>query len=373
MPCQLGRFADPKATDALVRTYGATARTAKSKATTSKGPSKGLSSGTTAPPVTISAIQTSEMAASTKAARRAYTITTGWFAGCAADRVQLLSTYRVAGVGNDATMLVLRSWAAPTTTMIAGVARTGRVTTTTFTSSTSVEAKPPSQTQLVNRASLLAAAINTLCGAPATGTCASPPTVAEIAPIPVGPVPGMISTVDLPPVMGVTESWVGTEPRQAQPHISPTDCDNADFTRAPVTNAFTRTFLFPQADVPATFGLSETVGTLPRRRAVAFIEDVRRRLAGCEEKNPGTEVTRVANVSSDTEDLTVWNLSVEISDTQTVTYLMGVARSGTAIAQIDFTPSEQVHMGPGDFAALVARARDRLARMPKPPVPETTN
>ena len=67
-------------------------------------------------------------------------------------------------------------------------------------------------------------------------------------------------------------------------------------------------------------------------------------------------------------ELTVWRLTVEISDEQTVTFLMGVVRNGTAVAQLTFVPSGGVVMGGKPFIALAMRAQDRLVRLGKPQV-----
>jgi hypothetical protein len=346
LPCQSARTADPGAVGGLVRTF----TTAPARRATPA-----------AKAVSVSALQATELAGTRAAARRAYTTTTGWFAGCPDDRVQLLATRRVDGVGDAATLLVLRSWAAPVTTIVVGVARSGLVTTTTLTRSTA-----PGDPDLAPHGALLAAAVNSLCGAPGTATCAGPPDLVRIDPLPTGPVPGMISVIDLPPVTHVTDPWVGTEPRKAVVNAAATQCDEADFARPPITNALTRTFLFPEASLPDTFGLTQTVGTLPAPAARAFVAGIRTRMAGCEDKNPGTEVVKVADVRGPTEELTVWNVQVEVSDQMSVTYLMGIARSGTAVAQVGFTPTDQVRMGPGDFLALVERARERLPQLPGP-------
>lgn len=347
LPCQSSRYADPDAIGSLVRTYQ-----------TTPGP------GRTTPAErrrSVSAFQSTELSATPRAARRAYSTTTGWYAGCPEERVQLLDTYAVDGVGDDATLLVLRSWRAPVTTVVVGVARSGQVTTTTMTRVTGSD-----RPDLARHASLLAAAVNSLCGAPGAGTCAGPPEPVAIAPLPTGPAPGMIGTIDLPPVTGVADAWVATHPRKATVNAAATQCDEGDFTRAPITHALTRTFVLPEARLPTTFGLTETVGTLPAPEARAFVAGIRTRVAGCEDRHLGTEVVRVADETTASHALTVWRLAVEVSDTQTVTYLMGIVRSGTAVAQVGFTPTDRVQMPPGAFVALVERARDRLAHMPAP-------
>ncbi|HQR28537.1 MAG TPA: hypothetical protein PLP61_15950, partial [Nocardioides sp.] len=345
LPCQDTALPGP-ATQGLVRTY-----------LTSPGPRT--------PPAqrqeSVAATQSSLLASTPRAARRTFTVAAESFAGCVQDRVQLLSTERLDGVGDEAVQLVLRSWAPPVTTMVVGVARTGRVTTTTMSSRTGSQAP-----DLASHAALLAAAVNTLCGAPGTGSCAAPPTRTRVAPLPTGAVPGMLSTIDLPPVTSVDDAWVGTDPRRATVNAAATQCDRAEFTERPITHALTRTFLFPRASLPATFGLTETVGTMPQPAAQAFVAGLRERLAGCEDKSPGTQVVRLADTRHGEEELTVWRVDVELSDTATATYLMGIARSGTAVAQVGFTPTGEVRMTPEAFVALVDRARERLPQLPAP-------
>lgn len=343
LPCQQARFADPTSTGALVRTFAG-------------APAKGAR---------MAAYQLSELSRTPAVARRTFKTTVGWFAGCADDRVQLLQTQRVDGVGEEGALVVLRGWARPASTLVVGVARTGQVTTTTLTRAAGAT-EGLSAAAMAPYGTLLAAAVNDLCGAPGAGRCAGPPRLRATAPLPVGAVPGMISGVDLPPVSGVDSPWVGTDPQKALTNPAATQCDLTVFNRRPVAGAWTRTFLFPQEKLPDTFGLTETVGTLPGRAGAGFVDGVRNRMAACEDRNLGTEVRRIVDRSDRTSDLAVWSLTVEITDKQTVTYQMGVVRSGTAVAQVGFTPTGGVTMAPGDFLALVERAQERLPAMPRP-------
>ena len=108
-----------------------------------------------------SMVQTVEMSTTNSGAKAAYDVMRGWFGGCTDARVQLISTYDVDRVGDDATLLVLRSWKKPETTMVAGVARTGRATTVTFT-----RAQDTDRPDLAGEAGLLADAVNGLCALP---------------------------------------------------------------------------------------------------------------------------------------------------------------------------------------------------------------
>lgn len=338
LPCQEDRYADPHGAAALVRTFD--------------------SGGPRDPATAAQATQTS---ATARAANRGYDTALGWFAGCADDRAQLMETHAVSGVGDEAVVLVLRTWGDPQSSIVAGVARSGKLITTAVTRTPLGRAPAPGA---VGR--LLAVAVGHLCELPEAGTCVTRPDLRDIPPVPVASVPAMLAEVDLPPVTGVVKPWVGTEPRQAKVNAASTNCDRADFSSGSVTNNVTRTFLIPGAKLPAQFGITETIGSLPEKKARAFVARVRDRLAGCSKKQMGTDVVRVSHLESKQRDLSVWRVTIEISDKDSVTFLMGIVRDGTSIAQVGFVPGPKVDMARGAFIALVQRALDRLDAMPRP-------
>lgn len=340
MPCQADRYADPKSTAALVRRF--TPLTDDADAST--------------------AVQTAQVSASQRAANRGFDTAVGWFARCDTDRAQLVDTQVVGGVGDEAMLLDLRTWAGDGTTIVAGIARTGQLVTTTLTRFPAGHQPSPQRS-----AGLLAEAVSGLCNLQDAGACVSGPRVRETSPVPAAPVPAMLAEVDLPPVTGVDKPWVGTEPRQARSNAASTGCDQTDFSAAPVADGVTRTFLIPDADLPDQFGLTETLGSLPTaKQAAAFVDRVRADLAGCPDKQMGTDVVRVAHVEGDDRDVTVWHVTTEISDDQSVDYLMGVARQGTSVAQVGFVPAPHVAFAPGAFVGIVERALARLDAMPEP-------
>lgn len=339
LPCQQDPYADPRGTAALVRSFG------------SRAPAAGRAT----------AYQSAEVSASEKAAGRAYDRARGWFAGCTDPRVQLLATYRVEGVGDDATTVVLRSWAKQGSTLVASIARTGRVTTTTLVETPGAGGPPVPRTTR-----LFSAAVGSLCHLRDGGACSTRARLTPAPPLPVGQVPGMLGEIDLPPVTGVMRPWVGTEPRKAMTNVAATGCDKAEFTGSGISNNLTRSFVIPGTDLPAEFGLTETVGSLPAPRARAFVEQVRSRMKACPDKDLGSDVERLADESTRDTDLSVWRVTTEISDDHSVRFLMGIVRSGTSVAQVGFVPTDKVTMRAGAFPDLVRRALDRLPALPPP-------
>ncbi len=89
-------------------------------------------------------------------------------------------------------------------------------------------------------------------------------------------------------------------------------------------------------------------------------------MAACPDKDLGSEVERVAHRDGADRDLSVWHVTTELSDEQSVSFLMGIVREGTAIGQVGFVPDGDVTMAPGAFIDLVERAGERLPALPRP-------
>lgn len=343
--CQGGRYADTKGIGALVRTF------------------TGTPSGKNAP-TTVG--QSAEASADMTTAERTYKTTVSWYAACASPRVQLLSTQRVTGVGDEATLMVLRSWTEPVTTQVVGVARTGGLTTTVV-DTRPAPPDPAAEVDLEPSAGLLATAVTGLCTLPDAGTCGATPQLKDAAPAPVGRNPALLVEADLPPVAGIDQPWVGTKPRNVKENVAATRCDNTTFTEEGVTDAKTRSFVIPSApELPLEFGLAETIGALPRKQAQAFVDGIRAKLTACPDNDLTAEVERLAQEESGPRDLSVWRLTVEVSEDRSVRYLMAVVREGNAVAQLTFVPSGDVSIGPAPFITLARRAQERLGQLAMP-------
>ncbi len=345
IPCQQERYADAGGTAAMVRQF---------ESERTKGPIR-------------SAIQASELSDTVPAARRAFATSLGWYAGCTVERTQLVSTRRVTSLGDQAMLVVLRAYADPLTTVTVGVARTGRFTTTTATL-VGNDDRP----NIKGNTDLLGSAVSALCALPEGGECVDKAQARLVAPLPIGKAPAMLTELDLPPVSRVRRPWVGTEPRRATTNLAATRCDQASFNgkfkKAAFAANMTRTFLIPQAKLPAEFGLTETVATLPSKRAKAFVEQVRQKLGSCEAEDDqlGTEVERIAGFDEGHLSLTAWRVTVQVSDKRSVDYTMAIMRRGIAVAQVSFVAAPKVAMTNAAFVDLAYRALDRLVEMPKP-------
>ncbi|MGD9960286.1 hypothetical protein [Nocardioides sp.] len=343
--CQGSRFADPKGTQTLVRTFTST---------------------TPAGANTVTALQASELSRNPKRARMAYDTTVGWYAGCLAPSTQLLETYDLEGVGDEASMFLLRTWGGKPGTLTVAVARTGQVTTTTVRRTVWKGAKRDLP-DLEPMASLTAAAVNRVCGTPGSGSCAAPPRPAEVAPFAITPGPGMLAAVDLPQAGSVIATWTATRPRKALQNLAAIACDTSDFSRAPVSNGMTRSFLIVNGDVPERFGITQTVGTLPTPKAAGrFVDAVRKRLGRCEDTDLASTVTPLFDSTDKAGEIAAWRVETEVNDSDTIDFLMAIVRRGRSVAQIGFVTAPGATFDKDTFMALAQRASQRLAYMPPP-------
>lgn len=338
-PCQQDRYADPDGVSTLVRTF--TAETGK------RGP-------------TTRAVQYAELSRTTRTSRAAWERMLRWYGGCVTPMTQLRGTYAVSGIGDEARLFHLRSWRGDRETFVVGVARTGQIVTTTLTRTTAGGGP-----DLKAAVGLLGSAIDGLCRTTPNAKCAADTGLRPTDPVPVGEVPGLLVEADLPPLGRVSKPWVGTEPQQARSNTAATGCDRADFSRKYIRNAVTRTFLVPQAKLPAAFGLTETVGRMSEEQARDFVADVRDRMASCSDRDAGSEVASLASDSSKDVDLSLWRVTSEVTDDETVTYLMGIVRSGGTVGQVGFVPGGGAFIEADDFDALVRRALARLDDLPR--------
>ena len=333
--CQQSRFADPDGYAAIVRSFQAAGSPRRT------------------------AVQTVEVSKTEKQAQEGFRTTVGWYAGCRVGRLQVLNAYRVDNIGDEADVLMVRIWKKPVTTMSVAVARTGRVTTSTV--GTSVGANPPPAQQITQS---LADAVAMLCGRSGSQDGAKRPTYRVVPPPPSGEERGILAVADLPPVGRIAQPWVGTAPAPARVNPSATTCDRADFTKSGARTTRTRTYLIPEASLPARFGLSETYGVFPSTKAAAkFLTDVRAKVARCEDRDLATKVTNAKRQRTSTRDLSTWDLSTEVAKDRSVRFRLGFVRVGRTVAQLTFAPSPADDVTATSFHALLVRAGDRLREL----------
>jgi hypothetical protein len=330
--CQQERFADPDGLATIVRELG-----------TTKGPSRTV-------------VQAVEISRSRSQAETTFDTVESWLASCTGGELHLQQTYDVQGIADQARVMRLRAWGKPQATHTVAFAQVGAVVTTVVLRA--ADGQAPGARKM---AQTLAAATEMLCERAGDGDCGGRPELEKTAPPPTEEAPRMLSTVDLPPLLGVRKPWVGTEAAPAPRNPASTSCDRAEFRRAGAERARTRTFLVPEAGLPNRFGLTQTYGTFPsKKEAAAFMRTVRQRFAGCEDRDLATDVLAPASVRGPGLNGSTWRLRTELSESREVLYDVGFVRNGSSVTQLTFVPAEQADLRAGAFRALVLRAGQRL-------------
>lgn len=333
--CQRDPFADPDGLGTLVRTF-----------TFSGRPAAG-------------ALQAAELSESPEASKAAYDRLAGWYLACTQPRVQLISTHELDGVGEEAMVLAMRAWEKPATTHLVAISRTGSL----LTSTTLTEAGPL-DVKLKPLVALVGSAVTKLCANEAGGTCVTKPVLRKVAPPPAEKARGMLQELDLPPVSGIDLPWAGTKPTKAT-NVAATPCAAITFRAKPFRATKTRSFVIPGADLAPYFGITETYGRLASA-AVARkqVDQVRTKMASCEDDDLTTDVVRTSSRTTKRTDLTMWRVDTELSDKRTITYLMAIVRRDDVVGQVVFVPDGPHTLPKGGFEALGERALERLENLP---------
>jgi DNA-directed RNA polymerase specialized sigma24 family protein len=335
--CQQERFADPEGLATLVRELEAKGKQPVEKV-----------------------VQVVEISETEDDAAATYNTVLTWFAGCAGGDLHLKRVFDVEGVADEAILLELESWSRPRTSYSATIAHIGKVVTTSVVSA--VRGAPPAAKPV---ARTLAAASQSICERAEREDCGGRPKLEFTSPPPSGDAPGILATVDMPPLVGIDLPWVGTSPEPARKNPATTSCDNANFRKEGAVRDRTRTFLLvPEARLPARFGLTETYGTFKSPEAAAkFMRVLRQRFGKCEDRDLATEVLSPRAVAAGRLRGNTWRLHTELSENKEVIFDVGFVRYGASVAQLTFVPANRAELAPGAFRGLIIRAGQRLAEL----------
>ena len=152
-------------------------------------------------------------------------------------------------------------------------------------------------------------------------------------------------------------------------NVAATSCDHTDFSAAPFSNNVTRSFLIPGAKrLPAQFGLTETVGSLPAAPGPGLGRGGAQeagRVPGQVTSAPrSSAVAQIATAAPGPQRLARDRRRSATSPRWTSSW----ASFGTAPRWRRSASCRQRHatMAPGAFNALAERALDRLPALPPP-------
>lgn len=327
-PCQQEPFADPDGNQALLRRFSAD----------TPG---------------VSGVQVIEESRSEAEAAKAFATMQGWYARCQDDGVQLVNTWNVGGLGDEARAFLLRRIGRDDTYLTVGMVRTGPITIAVLASTRGDE--PISARRALDRA---AVSVTRVC-LPVSGDCSTRTAVRTARPLPTEQSPGFVAAFDLPKVSGVTAPWVGTDPDPSPRNPATTPCDRARFAAA--QHPRSRVFVLPTArQVPPRFGLTETVGTFASRaKAGAFVQRVYTSARTCPDRELSASKPRSRGLPGGHPGR-VWRFEFEVDKQTRVFYRVGIVRAGPRVALVSMSPTRAHDVPAPQFSRLLARAGDRL-------------
>jgi hypothetical protein len=333
--CQQALFADPDHRSAYARTF------------------KGSGS------LDEQAVQTVEVSKSPEAAEHAFDETVHWAAGCTTPRTRLLAAYEVAGLGDEANVILLSLSPEGAATQMLGVvvSRSGSVVTSLV--QTTVSDTPLTVGPLVQ---VMVRGVNELCTI-SDGGCAPAHDIQSISPPPSGDAMGFLSPLDIPVIPNVPGGWVGTTPETLQGNPSATLCDAANFGVDSVTSATLRTYVIPTAtNLPDRFGLSETIGTFESKEAArGFMRTVVHSVDTCPHRELSATVSEHVHLVANGVHGHVWTFTYQVTTTaQTVSYRVGLVRRQGLVAEVTLSPTNTFDMTGPQFSAMAQRAGERL-------------
>jgi hypothetical protein len=297
----------------------------------------------------------------------------GWIADCTTPGARLVTTATSPQLGDASALFVLYAQYPEPTTYVIGAARTG-VFTTSIALTTDVGPETANRGGL---AELLGEAVDRLCALPDGGRCAEKGEQLEaVPPYAAGQVPAMLAPVDLPFVGDPSQQWMGTPPREitnARTDMDVLGCVHpslaGDYEGERFRTDLVRTFVKVDSDLPAEFGLTQAVASLPQKTAGTLLDDFRDAINGCPDRDSsaGTDV-RVLGADDDGDaSFTAWHLSTRLPGERTLEYSVAFLRSGSSISQLVFVSAPGARMSDEQFVTLTRRALERLPQLPPYP------
>ncbi|PWN04639.1 hypothetical protein DJ010_03180 [Nocardioides silvaticus] len=352
LPCQPEgeRYADARGTAAYVRTFR-------------NGPA-----GEAGRKVT----ELIEASRDRKRAEKTFERVRSWVADCGTPGVRLVSTATSPDLADSSALVVLHDQHPEPTTYVVGIARTGL-----FTTAVALETDVgPETADGAGIAKLLGAAVDRLCTLPDAGRCTGRTALEPVAPFPAGDVPALLAPVDLPFVGDPARPWMGTPAREitdARTELGVLGCLHppltGEFDGRKFRNDVLRTFVKVDKSLPAEFGLTQGVASLPKKTAGALLEDFRNAINACPDRDAsaGTEVRVLETSDEGARSYTAWHLSTRLPGERTIEYSVAFLRDGDAVSELVFVSAPGARMSDAQFVELTERALQRLPQLPSYP------
>jgi hypothetical protein len=307
------------------------------------------------------AVQALEISRTSDRADQSYQRTVRAFSSCAAANHQVVKYAVLRGVGDAGSLISMKYVdGSGVHTQQVTVARSGTAVVVWVLESRS--ATPVFDTELVR---LTGASIRRVCGV-SSGSCRERPLGAVIMPPPgVDRASGFLTAVDLPVFEGLTEPWVPTASDATRANPAATDCDRADFAAAGAQELSARSFVVPDDPrLAAFFGMTQTLGKFDSVEAAdRFLDRVDTSIRGCSDRQVSLEVPATAEVDVPQGRGATYEISLTLSESESLTFRVALIRVGSRVAQVTFTPTQRFDLNPYEFNVLVQRAALRITQL----------
>ena len=290
----------------------------------------------------------------------AYAVAAKTLGGCVEPGGWIESGWSVSGLGDQSVGLIVGIVEGPRTMHHSIVlSQTGLVLNVADV------AQSPDAVGVSNVARALAAAINAQCPS-SGGKCARSLAVKPGPPPLGGDQPGFLAAGDLPPVKGVTSSWVGNDPDLPSADFLGAQCENVDWAKTPAVERTARTYLLQEGSDPG-FGLDEiTLKMQSVKAAAGFMDTLKKTVTGCPKRKLTATVPRpntVKGVGAGGAQINGWTVTVTQKATdRTNKYRLGVVTVGSKVVYSFLSPKGNYDLTDEQWDVVAVRAGERASQ-----------
>jgi hypothetical protein len=294
------------------------------------------------------------------AATQAYALQLSQVGVCEDAPIQLLNSYNVSGLGDEAmaVTLILQYDVPEYHTLM--LARTGR--TTVLVDISDAKRGIPA-TELADP---MVKALIRLCRN-GGGACPTSVMVKKDVPPP-GDFTGWLSEVDLPRISDGVGRW-GATPPTATPRQVGSQCELTNLNKVKDATREQRTLLLMNdPNAPDGFGVDQVNYRFTTdKKATAFAKKITEEIAACAESRPTAQVddtTKVNGVGASAKAYsgTTFLVTHKVSATQTTSFRVAVLVSSDRVSYLLANPSEDFDFTEKQWEALAARAGERVTQ-----------
>ncbi len=209
--------------------------------------------------------------------------------------------------------------------------------------------------------------VNAVQCRPTGGTCTGEPEVAPGPPPLGGDQPGLLAFGDLPPAGPRLTPWVATAPEAPKEDFVGSNCETVNWSTVSANSTTSRVYLL-QDSGKSLFGLNEIVLTFDDEGAAEkFATKVKDDWSSCTKRRLTAAVDvsgKLKSTGAQETAVTGWTAKVEQkTSAETITYRVGVAHAGKAVAYTFLTPQKDLDFTATQWDGVTLRAAERTTQV----------